>query len=838
MEVQAFRAQFLEAARQHDYQAVRQLVEYTNTSLPISPLLKQWHDYAMAYLALMEQQRPDKAITWLEPLYLQLGGLISELQGRVLNALGIAYETNGQWDKALQLFQTCLDFYEEQGNPLRQGITLSNMANVYCKGMSYVDAISAARRAIYLLEHNQSDREWQINLGGAWNVLGIAQTEEELLSEAEISLKTCLAIWIQWEDGWGQGIAYHNLGRVYQQQEQYEQAIIHYQLARDKLTTMGDLRQASNTISRLGQVKIKMGTDFIEAQQLLNEALHLAQLTHNHENITNIHLRRAELYEHLEDTKAALNETRLAVSTVEDLRANIALTETRIRLQGSRIEAYEKMVMRLNHQKASVAETFHYVEMCKSRVLVEMLAGRSTQARPSEHIPPHWLEQDYTLRQKLSELYRNTESNPIEIAKLESDLHQLRTRIRWQDAEYESFQTVTPLTLQEVQSRLPKEGCLLEYFTIDDEIFAFVITTASVALVLLPLRVSALTQAFKRIAHNRLGSLHHVVRHENNRLYTPWILHRLYLKLIEPLGEIVKQARTLYIVPHNLLHYVPFHALCDHGSKGLCYLNESEAGVRPIIYAPSATALFEYCQHKPISQQEGCLAMGYNGHILTMAETEAQTIVACFGGDSRCGEMATYETLLTEATKYRYIHLSCHGWFNPTWPMASSLMLADQAIDAFTVLRELRLNAELVCLSACETGQSHVMRGDELVGLTRAFLYAGTPSLIVSQWVVDELSTHLLMERFYQELRSLPITDGSINARALAQAQLYIKNLSLDSFRQILIEKLDDNQVVQHRLQFFADSIGLGSVNLLSGNECLLAHPYYWAPFFLVGERL
>ena len=643
---------------------------------------------------------------------------------------------------------------------------------------------------------------------------------------------------MQWGDIWGQGIAHHNLGRVYQLQNRFQEAATHYGLARDDLTAVGDLRQASNTLSRLGQVKVQTRDDLHQAQELLDEALRLAHQTHNHENITYIHLRRAELQDALGNAAAALSETRQAVQTVEELRANIVQSETRIRLQGSRIEAYEKIVARLGGQEVNVAEAFHYAEMCKSRVLIEMLAGRPTQARPPEHIPTRWLEEDNALRRRLYILYQNEETNRGEIQQLESDLNQLRSRIRWQDAEYESFQTVTPLTLQQVQARLSEEEVLLEYFTVGTAVLVFVVTATSARLVTLPIEIPALARAFKQVGRRHLGTLHHVIRHDDYRLHFPWILHRLYQNLIEPIAVFVEPAHTLYIVPHGLLHYVPFHALYEPRSDGQRYLLERDQGIRRIIYAPSATTLFEYCQRKPVSQGEGCLALGYDGQTLSMAEAEAQAVVAVLGGESRCGEEATREVLLTQASRYRYIHLSCHGWFNATWPMASSLLLADQTMDVFTVLRELRLNADLVCLSACETGQSHIMQGDELVGLTRAFLYAGTPSLVVSQWVVDELSTRLLMEHFYGELKNIPISTRGANAEALGRSQVFIKNLRLEPLHDLLRQKLGDEQTTQQHLQVLADSIGLGPVESLRGDECLLSHPYYWAPFFLVGDRL
>lgn len=838
LDIQTFRSRFLDAAGQHDYPAVQRLLAEVELCLDTSSLLKQWYTYAVAYLALLERQQPDEAVSLLDPLSRDLHELTDELQGRILNALGIAYEMNEQWDKALQVFQTCLDLYQVQGNKLRQGITLANMANVYCKGMSYPDAIRMAHQAIHFLDDNPGEKEWQVNLGGAWNVLGVAQTEEKLWQEAEISTKMGLSIWSQWGDIWGQGIAHHNLGRIYQLQNCYEEAITHYSLARDHLLSVGDLRQASNTLSRLGQVHIQAGDDLSQAQALLDEALRLAQLTHNHENITYIHLRRAELQDASGNAAAALMETRKAVQAVEELRANIVQTETRIRLQGSRIEAYEKIVARLSRDQADVSEAFHYAEMCKSRVLIEMLAGRPTQTRRPEHIPAPWLEKEQALRQQLYSLYQNENVDQAEIQQLESDLNHLRSRIRWRDAEYESFQTVMPLTLRQVQAQIPQTGVLLEYFTMGDEVLVFVVTTTTAQLLPLPLQVSSLIRAFKQVGRRHLGTLHHITRNEDYRLHSPWILQSLYQKLIEPIEAFVHPAQTLYIVPHGLLHYVPFHALYQTTTEGSRYLLEQGQGVRQIIYAPSATTLFEYCQRKPVSQQEGCLAIGYDGQTLSMAEAEAQAVVAVLGGEAFCGQEATHDVLFAQASRYRYLHLSCHGWFNATWPMASSLFLSDQAVDVFTILRELRLNADLVCLSACETGQSHVMQGDELVGLTRAFLYAGTPSVMVSQWVVDELSTRLLMERFYEELQRIPVTSRGANAEALARAQMFLKNLPLEPLRDLLQEKLGDVQAVQQHLQILADSLGLGPVELLPGDKCLLSHPYYWAPFFLVGDRL
>ena len=117
----------------------------------------------------------------------------------------------------------------------------------------------------------------------------------------------------------------------------------------------------------------------------------------------------------------------------------------------------------------------------------------------------------------------------------------------------------------------------------------------------------------------------------------------------------------------------------------------------------------------------------------------------------------------------------------------------------FSDILELRLNAELVVLSACETGLGELHQGEGIIGLTRAFIYAGASSAVVSLWKVEDQSTSLLMEHFYRELKS-----GKNKADALRQAKLSLLQA------QVELKAL--------------------------GTKQSLAAPFYWAPFILVGD--
>lgn len=830
----AFEAQLDHFLNTHDTEGVRQLVAATVPFVAVDRYLQQWYTYALSYLAGQNGENLNEAIGYLERLYAEYI-LAPRLRERVLNALGIVYEMNEQWDRALYYYQQSIGFYEAEQNYLRLGVTLYNLAIIYWKGTDYTTAAKLAQRSIDLLDQNHEDQEWQLNLSEAYNTLGFTQMKWGKLGEARLAFEQSLAICERYEAAFNQGVVCNNLGQVYRRLGETEKAIHYYERAYALTIDTQNHRETAEVAYGLGMLKLETAADIAEVDHYFDEALHRALANNNHEIITDIFLSRALVQEQQGNLAAALAETQQAVATVESLRANIVLPDDRARMTAARVEAYEQMVRRLCqvNTTASISKAFHYAEMAKARTFIEVLGRRGV--RSSGRVPPEWLTQEQVLRQQLHALYQNAGANQERIAQQESELQHLRERIRLHDTEFQSFHTVKPLTVAEVQARLPTGALLLEYFTIGDEILVFTVTAQHLQVTRLALRVSELQRTFKQVGENQYGPLHNLTRNANHYLRQPWILAKLYQQLIEPLGVIVQAADLLCIAPHGLLHYVPFHALYQQSPTGPRYLTEREGAPRPLLYAPSATALLDYCQTKPRASGAGCLALGYNGATLSQAEHEAQSVVQTIGGMAYCDHAATRTALLAQAHHYRYVHLSCHGWFNPTWPLASAITLADGTLDVADALRELVLNAELVCLSACETGRSHILRGDELIGLTRAFLYAGAPAVLVSQWVVDELSTRLLFERFYSELQRLqnqPTPPLAATALALSRAQSYLRQITTAELAALLQRQATDPQAAATQLQF------LVSTDPNPEQQRPFAHPYYWAPFFLVGDRL
>jgi CHAT domain-containing protein len=228
--------------------------------------------------------------------------------------------------------------------------------------------------------------------------------------------------------------------------------------------------------------------------------------------------------------------------------------------------------------------------------------------------------------------------------------------------------------------------------------------------------------------------------------------------------------RKLTVVPHGALHYMPFHALHD----GTDYVIE-----RYSIRMLSSASVISYLQRQKVAKAGDILAFGNPDlgdpkYDLVYAQNEA-IAVSKTRPHSKVflRKEATEAALIKYHDGFSYIHFAPHGEFDADKPLTSALLLAvDAESDGkLTVdkLYSMKLNADLVTLSACDTGLSKIANGDDLVGLTRGFLYAGSSSIVASLWKVDDLATADLMTRFYTELER---TD---KREALRTAQLETK---------------------------------------------------------------
>ena len=353
--------------------------------------------------------------------------------------------------------------------------------------------------------------------------------------------------------------------------------------------------------------------------------------------------------------------------------------------------------------------------------------------------------------QALTEETRRVEHELLELARrrrLTADINPLSTEVRAFD----------PALLK---AALLDGEAVVEYGVMDDELFACVITPNKIALTRRVARWSAVLEAI-HAARFQIDTLRHgagaVDRHiEQLTRRSVAAMRRLHELVWAPLTSLLTGCRRVLVVPHDQLGSVQFAALHD-GEKYLAQTLE-------IAMAPSASIALYGLTRKPVSARRA-VVLGESSR-LVHATDEAKFVAGLFDEATvLTGEAADAGSLRTACADADVLHLACHAEFRSDNPMFSALQLVD---GPFTVqdAETLPLRQGIVVLSACETGVAAYSRGDEMIGLVRAFLVAGASRVVASLWPVDDAVTMQLMAAFYRSLRA-----GNSPAHALRVAQL------------------------------------------------------------------
>ncbi len=462
---------------------------------------------------------------------------------------------------------------------------------------------------------------------------------------------------------------------------------------------------------------------------------------------------------------------RKAVDVIEGQRATINTEASKIGFVGDKQAVYQHLVAALLAESRN-AEAFEFVERAKSRALVDMLAAKQDFAIHTVNA-----QQVRTLLAQVNttESEARIQGGDAAIAGKRSLAVKLKSDLQTQAPELAALVNVTYSSAKDIQARLPADEVLIEYYYDDKKVYAFVITRERLQVVWLEggnlaQDVKAFREALDSPKDNRYLAL----------------AQKLHRQLFQPLEATLTKQHVL-IVAHGALHYLPFNALHD----GREYVIDRYR----LRQLPSASVM-PYLRGTRQAKTGTLLAfgnpdLGDKRYDLAYAQAEAQAITKVVpGARALVRRDATETAFKQQGVNYAYVHFASHGEFNADSPLNSALLLAkDKTNDgALTVgeLYSMRLNADLVTLSACETGLGKIANGDDVVGLTRGFLYAGSRSIVASLWKVDDEATAYLMTRFYGALK------GTSKREALRLAQ------------------------IETRKKY--------------------VHPYYWAAFQLTGE--
>jgi len=498
----------------------------------------------------------------------------------------------------------------------------------------------------------------------------------------------------------------------------------------------------------------------------------------------------------LGDKAAAIDELNSAVEIIESVRARLREERFRSGYLQDKDEVYTELV-RLQLESGGTDSAFETAERLRARTFADQVE----RARLVELSPDGKRQQaEYRTRiRNLQQLLRTEESLPS-LQQRQAAMKTFSAELIAAERAYEDFlddqlsdlgRTAQTPTTTDVQAQLADDEILLEFVVGTNSVTVFGLSRQEIGAISTPID--------RKELHARVELLRDLIERAEGKA---WVKPAQGLSdiLIAPAKESgwLEGKQHVYLVPHGILNYVPFAVLSTAPENRARLMIDDVT----IAYLPTAAALQSPPRARPGSK--GLLAVAPASSRLQYAPQEARSIKAIFEPRSRLleGVSATESELKAVASQFNVLHFATHGYFNLISPMLSGLQLeADTHEDGLLEVHEvmqMQLTAELVTLSACETAMTGgyfnaIPAGDELVGLTRAFLYAGSGSVVATLWEVNDMSSVDVMTRLYRELASTG-SPRSV-AAALATAQKAARR--------------DEN----------------------------LQHPFYWAPYIYIGPR-
>jgi CHAT domain-containing protein len=592
------------------------------------------------------------------------------------------------------------------------------------------------------------------------------------------------------------------------------EAIAAFEQAAADLHAVGDLAGEADALRGLGQAHTARGEP-ARALPSLERALEIARSVRNPAGEAQALFALAQAERRLGRAAGARTHAEAALAVTESLRPRIGNPDLRASFSATQHRIYE-LVLDLHmeaHRAAPDAghdrAALEVLERARARTLLELLGEAGVD--PGKEVDPALLERRTSLQRRLSAKAARTlrEGNVAARAALEEEQQALLRELDLVEAEIRerspAFAALTrpqPLKAAAIQGLLDPDTVLLSYALGEERSFLWRVTAGSLDSFELPGRAE-IEEAARRL-HQALSTFQ--VEDRAAAADTAADLARM---LLGPVADRL-QSRRLAVIADGALHYVPFGALpvpSPPESPPVLLLERHE-----IVYLPSASALAAQRQrlagrpegskwiavvadpvfdrgdprvttsHVP-SPEPASRRGGPAFERLPATRSEAEAIAGLAPpGQALLAldfQASRFQVLGDRLSGYRIVHFATHGVIDAERPALSGLALSMVERDGspqegFLHLRDvygLRLDADLVVLSGCRTALGRELRGEGLLGLTRGFLYAGTPRVVASLWQVEDRATSELMTRFYRGLW----VDRLPPAAALRAAQLSLR---------------------------------------------------------------
>jgi len=700
-------------------------------------------------------------------------------EGEALSNIGLVYVSKGQYANALQKYQEALSNFAELGIRSSEGIALGNIGLVYDYQGRYEEALEFYLAALTI--HREVGN--RVNEAIILNNIGLIYLAQNKVKEGETALEDALLIMQEIGNQAQINTILGNREQIYIDPNQWREELATFEKILATAREVGSLSSEATALNYIGDVYLGQER-YADALKVYQDALTISRRLGDQLGegiaLNNIGL----AYELSGGVAQALFFYEKSLDVLDTVRAGAGSEGGRTSFY-AQYALFNEEVVSLYHQQGQDAPAFFNSERGRARAFLDTLSTGYIALSDDETAVLRDHEQTayaeiQALQDDLVQAYAIDPLDPEQIEELKSQLQEAEKAHDAILKEIEDYggqlATLIPgrnsvLTLAETQAILDAESTLVYYVVLEAQTLVFVITNEAYEVVEIPVSRADLS--------NSVSHFRDLVNFKEPEL-TRQNAQVVYQLLFEPFDDLL-QTDNLIIVPHNALHYLPFAALRDADTNQ--YLIEQFS----LTVLPSASALpfilANATDQKDATAMPLVLGNPATGNAdltnLNDAQQEAAAIARLFDVTPLKGTRAMESTVREKASQVSILHLAAHGQYDVEEPLDSTIYLApDVGVEnsgeegngrlQVHEIYSLDLNqADLVVLSACQTQLGELSAGDELVGLTRAFFFAGTPSVVATLWNVDDKATGILMTRFYTHLNA-----GMSKTEALRQAQL------------------------------------------------------------------
>jgi CHAT domain-containing protein/Tfp pilus assembly protein PilF len=722
--------------------------------------------YANLGLTFFSLNEDQKSLSYLDKA-LQMSQDIQDRRVQYVCYLnyGLFYQRISKYQDAIPYYKTALQMVTEIEDKVGECTCNLNLGLVFDNLSNYPEAIRHYERA---LEIAKKIRDKRLE-ATAYVSLGYAFNSISNVDKAIVYLRRSLQMTTKLNDRRGVAHSYVFLGDAYRSLFKYNLSIDCYNAAIAVTKEIGLKSTESNSYINLGMIYYDI-QDYQKSIYFARRALSIKNRIGDLHGQSLSNKILGASYIQVKKLNEAFIHLKESIRLSETIGSSVIQEKNKIGYYGISSSSYEYIVG-LCLETNRYSDALEYAERSRSKAILDVL--KKTDLATSISIPENkkaltnpLLIQEATLNKEILDIQN---SPSIRNSEIMNDLlwrrEKLYKKLKPIIPQYVSLRTAKPLVLEEIQKLLrDTKATLVEYFLAQNKIFIFIVESNN----LHAKTVEISEEKFLNCLKNYEKEVQYYPEHKKSeKIFTnDW--QDLNEYLIDPISEYIRRSKLICFVPHGNLHYFPLHALSADGD----YIIKNH----PVSYSPSASLLQFYT-----STGSGTLK---NGAIFGVDfPQEAKDVTNVLKG-KLC--LNASKSQVMDNLSNDILHFSCHGYFDKGNPLASGVQLKDSNLTAEEIFT-LRIRTELVTLSACQTGLSENEPGDELIGLSRAFVYAGVPSLVVSLWDVSSYTTRELMIEFYTNLKN-----GDEKAIALQNAQ----------------------------------------INIMERYE----HPFFWAPFILIGD--